>query len=39
MRARLLQVTVKEIDEANALFSELIGNNVQPSCTFIERAR
>jgi DNA gyrase subunit B len=33
----LLQVTVKEIDEANTLFDELMGDNVQPRRTFIEQ--
>ena len=33
----LLQVTVKEIDEANTLFDELMGDNVQPRRIFIEQ--
>jgi len=33
----LLQVTVKEIDEANTIFDELMGDNVQPRRIFIEQ--
>jgi len=33
----LLQVTVKEIDEANTVFDELMGDNVQPRRIFIEQ--
>jgi DNA gyrase subunit B len=33
----LLQVTVREIDEANTLFDELMGDNVAPRRTFIEQ--
>src|SRR5262249_22785623 len=33
----LLQVTVKEIDEANTIFDELMGDNVQPRRVFRER--
>jgi len=33
----LLQVTVKEIDEANTLFDELMGDNVLPRRIFIEQ--
>jgi DNA gyrase subunit B len=33
----LLQVSVKEIDEANTLFDELMGDNVQPRRVFIEQ--
>ena len=33
----LLQVTVKEIDEANTLFDELMGDNVLPRRLFIEQ--
>jgi DNA gyrase subunit B len=33
----LLQVNVKEIDEANTLFDELMGDNVAPRRTFIEQ--
>jgi DNA gyrase subunit B len=33
----LLQVSVKEIDEANTLFDELMGDNVQPRRIFIEQ--
>jgi DNA gyrase subunit B len=33
----LLQVSVKEIDEANTIFDELMGDNVQPRRIFIEQ--
>jgi DNA gyrase subunit B len=33
----LLQVAVKEIDEANTIFDELMGDNVQPRRVFIEQ--
>jgi DNA gyrase subunit B len=33
----LLQVNVKEIDEANTIFDELMGDNVQPRRIFIEQ--
>jgi DNA gyrase subunit B len=33
----LLQVNVKEIDEANTIFDELMGDNVQPRRVFIEQ--
>jgi DNA gyrase subunit B len=33
----LLQVKVKEIDEANTIFDELMGDNVQPRRAFIEQ--
>jgi len=33
----LLQVTVKEIDEANTIFDELMGDNVLPRRIFIEQ--
>ncbi|MCC6890327.1 MAG: DNA gyrase subunit B, partial [Hyphomicrobiales bacterium] len=33
----LLQVSVKEIDEVNTLFDELMGDNVQPRRVFIEQ--
>jgi DNA gyrase subunit B len=33
----LLQVSVKEIDEANTIFDELMGDNVQPRRVFIEQ--
>jgi DNA gyrase subunit B len=33
----LLQVSVKEIDEANTLFDELMGDNVAPRRAFIEQ--
>ena len=32
----LLQVNVKEIDEANTLFDELMGDKVEPRREFIE---
>jgi DNA gyrase subunit B len=33
----LLQVNVKEIDEANTIFDELMGDNVAPRRLFIEQ--
>ena len=33
----LLQVNVKEIDEANTLFDELMGDKVEPRRIFIEQ--
>jgi DNA gyrase subunit B len=33
----LLQVSVKEIDEADIIFDELMGDNVQPRRVFIEQ--
>ena len=35
----LLQVSVKEIDEANTIFDELMGDKVEPRRMFIEAAR
>ena len=32
----LLQVSVKEIDEANTIFDELMGDKVEPRRVFIE---
>ena len=32
----LLQVSVKEIDEANTIFDELMGDKVEPRREFIE---
>ena len=37
MRRSLLQVNVKEIDEANTIFDELMGDNVAPRRLFIEQ--
>ena len=39
MPARCLQVSVKEIDEANTIFDELMGDKVEPRRVFIEDAR
>ena len=33
----LLQVSVKEIDEANTIFDELMGDKVEPRRVFIEQ--
>ncbi len=33
----LLQVSVKEIDEANTIFDELMGDKVEPRREFIEQ--
>ena len=33
----MLQVSVKEIDEANTIFDELMGDKVEPRKRFIER--
>jgi DNA gyrase subunit B len=33
----LLQVSIKEIDEANTLFDELMGDKVEPRRDFIEQ--
>ena len=32
----MLQVSVKEIDEANTIFDELMGDKVEPRRVFIE---
>ena len=36
MPARCLQVSVKEIDDANTIFDELMGDKVEPRRVFIE---